>query len=297
MKLSTWLKAFRLRTLPLALSCSVLGSFLAMSEGNFNWLIFIFSSLTILFLQILSNLANDYGDSVHGVDNENRLGPKRVTQQGLVTKTQMRTIILIFAILALLSGTALIFIGLGNIGHILFFFVLGIAAIFAAIKYTMGKNPLGYVGLGDFFVFIFFGLVGVAGTYYLHSHSINPWIILPASAVGLLSAGVLNLNNMRDIENDALSGKKTLVVRMGAKAAKYYHVVLISLAMLLSVIYTINNFDSIYQFIYLLTFPFFILNISVVLQNTRPALLNNELKRLALSTFAFSVTFGLGMII
>ncbi len=297
MKISIWLKAFRLRTLPLSLSCAILGSFLAYTEGDFNWLIFLFSSITILFLQILSNLANDYGDSVHGADNEKRVGPKRVTQHGMVSKKQMLTMIILFVVLSLLSGSTLILIGLRDIGNILLFFVLGIAAVFAAIKYTMGKNPFGYLGLGDLFVFLFFGFVGVAGTFFLHTHTMNPWILLPASAIGMLSSGVLNLNNMRDIDNDTLSGKKTLVVRIGKKFAKYYHVALISLSMVFSLVYTIRYFNSIYQFLFLLTFPLFILNIRVVLQNTVPMELNNELKKLALSTFAFSITFGIGLIL
>ncbi len=297
MSIRIWMKAFRLRTLPLALSCSVLGSFLAYAHGDFNWLIFILASITILFLQILSNLANDYGDSLHGVDNEKRIGPQRVTQHGLVSPKQMRVMVSLFAFSALASGCLLIFIGLHDLGNILFFFFLGISAIFAAIKYTVGKNPYGYIGLGDLFVFLFFGIVGVACTFYLHTQTFDPWILLPSSAIGLLSSGVLNLNNMRDIENDARTGKRTLVVRIGTRAAKYYHVTLISLSLLFSMVYTIKYFDSIYQLLYVLTFPLFVLNIRVVLQNTEPNELNNELKKLALSTFAFSVTFGLGLIL
>ncbi|MGD2036036.1 MAG: 1,4-dihydroxy-2-naphthoate polyprenyltransferase [Bacteroidales bacterium] len=295
-KIRIWLQAFRLRTLPLALSCSILGSFLAYAEGDFEWLVFVFSSLTILFLQILSNLANDYGDALHGVDNTDRVGPPRVTQGGLVRKRQMRFMIIVFVILALLSGSILIFIGLHNVMERLFFFLLGLAAIIAAIKYTIGKNPFGYVGLGDLFVFLFFGIIGVAGTYYMHIHTFNPWVFLPASAIGMLSSGVLNLNNMRDIENDARSGKRTLVVRMGTKTAKYYHLALVSLSLLFSLIYTVKYFNSVYQFLFVLTFPLFILNVRFVLHNTEPLELNNELKKLALSTFAFAVTFGVGLI-
>jgi 1,4-dihydroxy-2-naphthoate octaprenyltransferase len=297
MKIGIWLKAFRLRTLPLALSCSVVGSFLAYSDGRFNWLIFIFSVLTILFLQILSNIANDYGDSVHGVDNDKRVGPERVTQKGLVSRRSMRVVIIVFVVLALFSGSTLIFISLQDTGLIFLFFVLGIAAILASIKYTIGKNPFGYVGLGDFFVFLFFGIIGVAGTYFLQIHTIDLWILLPASSVGLLSSGVLNLNNMRDIENDSATGKKTMVVRMGMNAAKYYHLCLITFAMLLCIVYTLRYFGSVYQIIYLLTLPLFIHNILVVFKNTEPSELNSELKKLALSTFAFSVTFGIGLVL
>jgi 1,4-dihydroxy-2-naphthoate polyprenyltransferase len=297
--LNIWIKAFRLRTLPLALSSAILGSFLAYAHGSFHWYVFILAILTTLFLQILSNLANDYGDAVHGTDNENRIGPLRITQSGLVTRRQMQQMIALFIVLALASGTLLIFTGLRNIGWktILFFFILGLSAIYAAIKYTIGKNPYGYIGLGDVFVFIYFGIVGVAGTYYLHVNSFDPWILFPASAIGLLSSGVLNLNNMRDIENDTISGKRTLVVYIGSKAAKYYHLALISFSIVFSLIYTFVKFDSAYQFLFILTCPLFALNAVVVLKNTDPGELNIELKKLAFSTFIFSITFGLGLIL
>jgi len=296
-KLRVWISAFRLRTLPLALSCSVMGSFLAYSSHSFRWEILVLAVLTTLFLQILSNLANDYGDTVHGVDNESRLGPKRVTQSGKVTRKEMRIAIGIFSSLALISGSWLIFAGLQNLRQIILFYALGIGAILAAIKYTVGRNPYGYAGLGDLFVFIFFGLVGVTGTYYLHTHDFSVWTLLPATSLGLLSSGVLNLNNMRDIENDAKSGKHTLVVRLGSQKAKTYHTILLVLAMLLSVIYVIKFNHSPWQWIFLLTFPLFLRNIRVVLRNHEPPELNNELKKLSLSTFVFTFVFGLASIL
>jgi 1,4-dihydroxy-2-naphthoate polyprenyltransferase len=298
-KLAVWIKAFRLRTLPLALSSAIMGSFLAFAQGGFRWYILLLAVLTTLFLQILSNLANDYGDAMHGTDNETRIGPQRITQSGLVTKKQMQTMIGVFVMLSLVSGTVLIFTGLHHIGWkaILFFFILGLSAIYAAIKYTIGKNPYGYVGLGDLFVFIFFGIVGVAGTYYLHMNSFDPWVLLPASAIGLLSSGVLNLNNMRDIENDSRSGKRTLVVHIGSRAAKIYHLVLITLSIAFSLIYTLMTYSSVYQFLFILTCPLFALNVIVVMKNTNPGDLNIELKKLAFSTFAFSLTFGIGLIL
>jgi 1,4-dihydroxy-2-naphthoate octaprenyltransferase len=299
MNVRIWIKAFRLRTLPLALSSAILGSFLAYAHGSFRPEILILAIATTLFLQILSNLANDYGDAMHGTDNDKRLGPQRYTQSGLITKHQMRNMILFFVILSLISGSWLIIAGIRDLGWktTLVFFLLGISAIFAAIKYTVGKNPYGYIGLGDLFVFFYFGIIGVAGTYYLHTNSFEPWIFLPASTIGLLSSGVLNLNNMRDIENDSRSGKRTLVVHIGSKAAKIYHLILISLSILFSLIYTFVHFNSFYQFLFILTCPLFALNVIVVLKNTKPGELNRELKKLALSTFAFSVTFGLGLIL
>ena len=294
-----WIKAFRLRTLPLALSSAILGSFLALAYGTFSWPVFILASLTTLFLQILSNLANDYGDFMHGVDNENRVGPTRITSHGLVSPRAMKIMIITFVLLALFSGSSLIIIGLEGlpVKNLAILFLLGFSAIFAAIKYTVGKKPYGYVGLGDLFVFIYFGIVGVCGTFYLHTHYFNPWVLLPASAIGLLSSGVLNLNNMRDVENDALSGKRTLVVWIGSKAAKLYHTVLIGLSFVFSTIYALKFFTSVYQYLFILTSPLFFMNVMVVIQNTEPAQLNKELKKLAFSTFAFSIAFGIGLII
>ncbi len=297
---SIWIKAFRLRTLPLALSATVLGSFLGYAENRFKWGVFIFGTLTTLFLQILSNLANDYGDAKKGTDNENRLGPLRVTQAGLVTQRQMRWMIALFVVLSLVSGLLLIWSGLRggeNLMLYTLFLLLGFSAIFAAIKYTIGKRPYGYVGFGDIMVFIYFGILGVAGTYFLHTQSFHLTILLPASSVGLFSAGVLNLNNLRDHENDAANGKNTLVVRMGVKWAKMYHVVLLFTAFILAVIYTLLHFESYYQLIFLLPVPLLISDITKVITNTVPIELNAELKKLAVATLLFSLSFGLGLVL
>jgi 1,4-dihydroxy-2-naphthoate octaprenyltransferase len=177
------------------------------------------------------------------------------------------------------------------------FFLLGFSAIFAAIKYTIGRRPYGYVGFGDIMVFIYFGILGVVGTYFLHTQSFHLTILLPASSVGLFSAGVLNLNNLRDHDNDALNGKNTLVVRMGVPWAKVYHVVLLFLALILAVIYTILNFESYYQLIFLLPVPLLISDVKTVITNTVPVELNRELKRLAVATLLFSLSFGLGLVL
>jgi len=294
-----WLKAFRLRTLPLALSATILGSFLGYAEGKFRWGVFIFGTLTTLFLQILSNLANDYGDARKGTDDEHRVGPLRVTQSGLVSQGSMRIMIIIFVILSLISGSLLIWSGLrgGNLLLYAVFFVLGFSAIFAAIKYTIGKRPYGYVGLGDIMVFIYFGILGVAGTYFLHTQSFHPSILLPASSIGLLSVGVLNLNNIRDHENDAVNGKFTLVVRMGVPWAKIYHVILLFTAFLLGLAYTIIHYESFIQLMFLLSLPLLASDINKVITNTVPVELNAELKKLAVATLLFSLSFGLGLIL
>ncbi|MCK5066165.1 MAG: 1,4-dihydroxy-2-naphthoate polyprenyltransferase [Bacteroidales bacterium] len=294
-----WLKAFRLRTLPLAISATTLGSLLGYAENKFRWGVFIFGTLTTLFLQILSNLANDYGDAKKGTDNEQRIGPLRVTQSGLVTQRQMQWMIGGFVLLSLISGSLLIWSGLrgGNMLLYSLFFVLGFSSIYAAIKYTIGKRPYGYVGFGDIMVFIYFGILGVAGTYFLHTQSFHFTILLPASSVGLFSAGVLNLNNLRDHDNDALNGKNTLVVRMGVPWAKIYHVVLLFTALVLAVIYTVLHFESYYQLIFLLPVPLLISDVKKVITNTVPVELNRELKRLAVATLLFSLSFGLGLVL
>jgi 1,4-dihydroxy-2-naphthoate octaprenyltransferase len=298
-RLVIWIKAFRLRTLPLALSATVLGSFLGYAEDRFKWGVFVFGSLTTLFLQVLSNLANDYGDARQGTDSHRRLGPTRVTQSGMVTPRQMRRMITLFVLLSLVSGTLLVWSGLGDGNMLLYglFFILGFSAIYAAIKYTIGKRPYGYVGFGDIMVFIYFGILGVAGTYFLHTGSFHLSILMPASSVGLFSVGVLNLNNMRDRENDALNGKNTLVVRMGVAWAKVYHVVLLLTAFLLAVTYTLVYFESYYQLIFLLPAPLLISDIQKVITNTVPVELNPELRKLAMATLLFSLAFGLGLVL
>jgi 1,4-dihydroxy-2-naphthoate octaprenyltransferase len=294
-----WFRAFRLRTLPLALSATILGSFLGYAENRFKAGVFVFGTLTTLLLQILSNLANDYGDARKGTDNEQRLGPLRVTQAGLVTQRQMRRMIFLFVVLSLISGSMLIWSGLrgGNMLLYAIFFLLGFSAIFAAIKYTIGRRPYGYLGFGDIMVFVYFGILGVAGTYFLHTQSFHLTILLPASSIGLLSVGVLNLNNLRDHENDAINGKNTLVVRMGVSWAKIYHVILLLMAFLLGLAYTIIHFESYFQLIFLLPLPLLASDVWKVITNTVPVELNEELKKLAVATLLFSLSFGLGLVL
>lgn len=296
---SAWIVAFRLRTLPLALSSIILGSFLAAYRGNFNWAIAILAGLTTLFLQILSNLANDYGDTVSGVDNEERIGPKRALQEGRITLSHMKTAIIIFIGLSLISGISLLILSSAILDTAAFVWmlVLGIGAIIAAIKYTMGKNPYGYAGFGDVFVFIFFGLVGVMGTYFLHTGSISKLEWLPASTIGLFSTGVLNLNNMRDRANDAAFGKKTLAVKLGDHRIKIYHLVILFVGMVLAVIYSLCSNVSWIKWLYLPSFFVIVKNMLVVVKNEHPTDLDPELKRLAIGTLMFSVLFGLGLVL
>ncbi len=297
--IKSWLAAFRLRTLPLAFSSIAMGSFLAGAESKFSWSVFLLAIVTTLFLQILSNLANDYGDTVHGADSAERIGPQRSVQSGAISLGAMKKAMIIFAVLAFVSGVALIFVSLGSISGLYpaLFFVLGLGAIAAAIKYTAGKNPYGYKGLGDVFVFLFFGIVGVAGTYFLHTNEINAYVLLPAASIGLLSAGVLNINNMRDRISDGKTGKITIPVRLGPVYSKFYHLGLIASAWLAALVFTFINFRSSSQLIFLISAPLFILHLIKTFQNQEPALLDKQLKALVLSTLLYCLTFGIGYLL
>lgn len=293
-----WINAFRLRTLPLSLSSIILASFLAYDSGNFKIWVFILALTTTLFLQILSNLANDYGDSKSGTDNINRTGPVRAVQSGEITAYQMKRMVWIFIFLSLISGIALIVAGTkdNSFSSAIFFLVLGFAAIFAALKYTIGRNPYGYKGLGDLFVFLFFGLTGVIGTYFLHTETFVWDLLLPATSVGLLSVGVLNINNLRDERNDKQSGKNTIVVLLGARKARIYHFFLIASAIIATIIYTMIHYHIFYQWLFLLTLPLFGINVFMVVKHESPNKLNHELKRLAVTTLFFSIAFGASML-
>ncbi|MEL7286357.1 MAG: 1,4-dihydroxy-2-naphthoate polyprenyltransferase [Pseudomonadota bacterium] len=235
--LQIWLEAARPKTLPLALVSILTGSVLAYSAGRFSLTIAVMAFVTATLLQILSNLANDYGDAVQGTDNDNRLGPQRAMQSGAVTADQMKKAIIFNIILTAIAGLTLVFYALSSFESIITFIGLGILAIIAAIAYTMGSKPYGYVGLGDLSVFIFFGLLGVSGTYFLHTGHVDATLFLPALGCGLLAVAGLNINNMRDIENDSECGKRTMAVRLGQRKAKQYHFILLGGALLAFAVY------------------------------------------------------------
>jgi len=292
-----WLQAARLRTLPLSVSGILVGSFYAFSQGFSNWAILAFALITTLGLQVLSNFANDYGDGVKGTDNDHRIGPQRAIQSGSITIEAMKKGIIITAVLTLIAAILLIYISFGkeNFLYSVFFFFLGLAAIAAAIKYTVGTSAYGYRGLGDLFVFIFFGLVSVLGCYFLFAKHIDGYAVLPAISVGLLSVAVLNLNNMRDQVSDAMSGKNTLVVKLGAKRAKIYHYLVIGIALALTLSFAVlNNFKPL-QYIFLIAYIPFLIHLKTVAKNTVPRDLDPELKKVALGTFFLSVLLCIAM--
>lgn len=292
-----WLVAFRLRTLPLALSSIGMGSFLAAANGYFNINIFLFCALTTVFLQVLSNLANDYGDTVNGADHADREGPSRAVQSGEISLKQMKWAISVFVILSLISGVSLLYVAFGlNWQVFLFFFLLGIISIMAAVTYTAGTKPYGYIGLGDISVFLFFGLVAVLGSYFLYAQAFHWQLLLPAISCGLFSVGVLNINNIRDIESDKLAGKFSIPVRIGRKAAVNYHIALIGFGTLSALIYTYLNFNSYFQFAFVAMLPLFAVNIKAVKNNLKAQEIDPYLKQLAISTLLFVLLFGLGHI-
>jgi len=293
-----WLEAFRLRTLPLAMASIGMGAFLAASSGHFNWSIFGLCALTTIFLQVLSNLANDYGDSIHGADSIERTGPKRSVQSGAISRSAMLRAIIICSVLALGSGIALIMIAFGGFGEVFWYFLgLGGLSILAAITYTAGKKPYGYAGLGDMSVMIFFGFVAVMGSAYLYEQTINWLYVLPSISVGLFSVAVLNVNNIRDIESDKKAGKKSVPVRIGRKSAVIYHWIILFVGVTTSAVFIIINFNGPQQLLFLLACPLFFINARAVKVHTTSERLDPFLKQMALSTLLFVLLFGLGQLI
>lgn len=295
-----FIQAARLRTLPLSISGIIVGSGIAASKDHFNILIFALALLTTIGFQVLSNFANDYGDGVKGTDND-REGEQRLIAAGLITPQQMKQAMIYTSVITLLIAVTLIYVAFGkdNFLKSIVFLGLGIASIFAAIKYTVGKSAYGYSGLGDVFVFLFFGLLSVIGSYYLYTHTFVDWtILLPASAIGMLSAAVLNLNNMRDQIQDKKANKNTLVVKLGAQNSKFYHSLLIGGALLLLVSYRLlTGPTSFYDWLFLVAFVPLLLNVMIVFRNILFRELDSELKKVALSTFLCAVLLSLSSFI
>lgn len=314
MDVKSFIKAARLRTLPLSVSGIIVGSYLG-SHHNFLPIykkyfdtticvsevpiiqqpIFWLAILTTIGFQVLSNFANDYGDGVKGSD-KNRIGEARMVSSGAITPKQMKMAMIITTIITLIIALLLIYVAFGseNFGYSILFFFLGIASIAAAIKYTVGNSAYGYSGFGDVFVFLFFGLLSVVGSYFLYTKTIQFAIFLPAISIGLLSTAVLNLNNLRDREEDQKNNKNTLVVKLGVKKAKIYHYLLILIALVTALTYVFVDYKSIFQLLFLVAFIPLFINIKTVADNKVPAELDSELKKVALSTFLFAILFGIG---
>jgi 1,4-dihydroxy-2-naphthoate octaprenyltransferase len=290
-KVKAWISAARLRTLPLSVSGIIAGSAAAYASNSFRLPVFILAIATTLGFQILSNFANDYGDGIKGTDNKDRVGPARALQSGLLKAKELKRGMIITSAATLLLASLLIFFAFGSENFLLsfIFFNLGIAAIIAAITYTVGKSAYGYRALGDLFVFVFFGIVGVMGCYFLYTQSLGNLILLPAITIGTLSAAVLNLNNMRDRVSDSKVNKKTLAVVLGAVKAKYYHAALILSAFVAAVIYLWVEFGEWFNLLPLIAFIPLFLNLRKVFKTEDAGSLDPELKKVALSTFLFAL--------
>jgi 1,4-dihydroxy-2-naphthoate octaprenyltransferase len=297
-KISAWLNAMRLRTLPLSLSGIILGSGIAYHNGFWNWTIFLFAIFTTVCFQILSNFANDLGDSIKGTDNAFRVGPKRAVQSGLISEQQMKNGVIITAIISAISAGFLIYFGTleKDVNFIIAYAVLALLCIMAAVLYTLGKKAYGYHGLGDLMVFIFFGLVSVVGAYTLYSGEFDATIVLPGATIGLLSTAVLNLNNMRDYKNDKRSDKNTIVVKMGPNMAKLYHAILILLALSSMIVFLGGLHDEL-VFACLLPFVILFFHIRKVMSITVLQEFDAELFKVAISTFTLSVLFFVSVVI
>lgn len=290
-----WIEALRLRTLPLSLSGILVGSFIAYRNKFWNASIFVLALITTILFQIVSNLANDLGDSLKGTDNSERIGPTRAVQSGAISSSQMKNAVIVTSVLSLIAASSLIYVGSKDLGSegIYFYIALAFLCVVAAITYTIGKKAYGYLGLGDIFVFIFFGLVSVMGVYTLFAKQIDWDNLLPAASIGFLSAAVLNLNNMRDHENDKKSNKRTLVVKLGLKKAKIYHATLIILSLGALITFFIVKKYDVYYFISLLPFVILVKHLVKVVKTQDEKEFDPELKKVALSTFFIAVIFML----
>lgn len=289
-KKQAWFKAIRLRTLPLSLAGIITGAALAQLTNYMNWLLFGFALSTTILFQILSNLANDLGDGMKGTDNQDRIGPERAIQSGVISIREMKLAVVFVSLMSLVSASLLLFVGVQNLSNelLLLYGILALLCVLAAITYTVGKKAYGYFALGDVMVFLFFGCVSVLGVYTLFSQSFEWTFLLPATSIGLLSVGVLNLNNMRDYSSDKKAGKNTFVVKIGPDFAKMYHVLILAI-----------SFGCYFAFIdstgspllYISMLPFIVIGLHAwkVMKTKSAKDFDPELKKVALTTFGISV--------
>lgn len=292
-----WLESLRPKTLPLGLIAIVTGSALAYWTGHFELPIALLAILTAATLQILSNLANDYGDAVKGTDTEERLGPLRGMQKGVITPAQMKKALIINVIISCVSGIALIIVACKKPEDAIGFLVMGLLAIVAAITYTVGKRPYGYMGLGDISVLIFFGWLSVIGTYYLQANAFNIVTLLPATACGLLSVAVLNINNMRDLENDIQAGKNTLAVRLGASGSRIYHTCVIAIAIICLIVFTLIYMHRWTAWLFLLAVPMLLLHIKRVNADLSGEAMRPLLEHMVKAALLTNILFSLGLVL
>jgi len=297
MKLKMWIVAFRLHTLPLVLAGVGLGNMIPASKGHFNIRIGVFSLATAIFIQIMANLSNDYGDAKHGADIPERVGPKRFVQSGDLKSKEILRMILLFAVLSLLSGLILLYFSLQNVGliPINIMLLIGLLSIWASWHYTASKKPYGYKGLGDIFVFIFFGIVSVWGTDYLQQGFPDLKILLPATSIGFFSTAVLNINNIRDIATDSKTGKMTLPVFFGEKKAKIYHLILLGLGLVGIILFCYPEFQSSFRLFFLTPLILFPINGYMVYRANSQEKFTPLLKQLSFFILISVISTGIGL--
>ncbi|SPY33796.1 1,4-dihydroxy-2-naphthoate polyprenyltransferase [Pasteurella canis] len=295
--INMWIDTARPKTLPLAVASIITGAALAAWSSQFNWIITLLCLLTTILLQILSNFANDYGDHQKGSDTVERIGPLRGIQQGMIDAKQLRKGLIIVAIASLCCGGLLIIIAYQNIADLLAFTLLGVLAVVAAITYTVGTKPYGYMGLGDLSVLLFFGILGVGGTYYLQTQQLNFSILLPAIATGLLASAVLNINNLRDIEQDRKAGKNTLAVRLGPENGRRYHCLLLIVSTLCYCIFAVIYVQTVTAFLFVLALPWLIKHGVFVSKHKEPLALRPMLAQMSLIALLINGLFSLGLLL
>jgi len=290
-----WFSTARPKTLPLALASIIIGSALAYWAGKFDLITTLLAFITTILLQVLSNFANDYGDHVKGSDTAERIGPLRAIQHGTITGEQLKIAVIVLSVLSFISGAALSFYAYEGIEDLLVFLGLGVISIVAAITYTVGKKAYGYLGLGDLFVLIFFGFVAVIGGFYLQAPSLPLMIFIPAFGCGLLSVAVLNINNLRDINQDRKAGKNTLIVRIGSKNGRIYHAILLALSVVSYLIFAILNFKHWYNYLFLLAVPLLVKHGLFVYRHQDPIELRPILGQMAGLALITNLLFSLGI--
>lgn len=284
----------RLRTLPLSTGGVLLGILLATADFRVDLWTGVLTVLTTVCLQILSNLSNELGDVLHGTDTQDRKGPQYGLNGGVLSIAEMKRLIGVFVVLCLVFGTAMTLRSFGTLWDMtaILILLLGAAAIMGAMRYTLGRNPYGYRGLGDVYVFLFFGLVAVLGSYFVASHTLFWRLLLPGAAVGCFSVGVLNVNNIRDMETDA-PNRVTVAIRLGERKAKIYQTVLIVLGWLLMLAYCQLRMFSWWHYLFVLTLPLYVLHLRGVWQRSGKAL-DPMLPLLVVSTFLLCLLAGIG---
>ena len=292
-----WLESLRPKTLPLAFSAIIVGIALAWWQGHFDPLVAALALVTAGLLQILSNLANDYGDAVKGSDKPDRLGPLRGMQKGVITQAEMKRALMITVGLICVSGLALLLVAYQSVEDFIGFLVLGLLAIVAAITYTVGTRPYGYIGLGDISVLVFFGWLSVIGSWYLQAHTVEAIMFLPATACGLLATAVLNINNLRDINSDRENGKNTLAVRLGPITARRYHACLLMGTLVCLALFNLIAVHTLWGWLFLLATPLLVKQARFVIRHPDPADMRPMLERTVKAALLTNLLFVIGIVL